>query len=214
MNTVALGLDSIAWSDLSRGTVDLSWESRSNRSTRCHSTNRNATQSANTWITSWSLRSELVDEPRDTKDKWQRSVQKADSLVIPRHCAHKPTIMCQRHETCENLTKIVAKPVCKFSCKCRAVGHNSHKFLSKTSSHVRMIVHNHCHGLQKFRAISAIIESSKSTDTGICCGLSFLGNAESPRNLQQTEAESEEFGICETLTNFLTDCSYRNRWTP
>ena len=60
-------------------------------------------------------------------------------------------------------------------------------------------------------AMKSTIESSKSTDIGICYGLSFLGNAESPRNLQQTEAESEEFGICETLTNFLTDCSYRNR---
>ena len=33
------------------------------------------------------------------------------------------------------------------------------------------------------------IESSKSIDIGICCGLSFLWNAESPKNLQQTKAE-------------------------
>ena len=34
-----------------------------------------------------------------------------------------------------------------------------------------------------------MIESSKSTDVGICYGLGFLWNAESPRNLQQTKAE-------------------------
>ena len=34
-----------------------------------------------------------------------------------------------------------------------------------------------------------IIESSKSIDMRICCGLSFLWNVESPRNLQQTKAE-------------------------
>ena len=33
-----------------------------------------------------------------TKAHWSY-VQKADSLVIPRHCVHKPTIMCQKHET-------------------------------------------------------------------------------------------------------------------
>ena len=32
--------------------------------------------------------------------------------------------------------------------------------------------------------VLAIIESSKSIDIGIYCGLSFLWNAESPRNLQ------------------------------
>ena len=37
--------------------------------------------------------------------------------------------------------------------------------------------------------VIAIIESSKSTDIGTCYGLSFLWNAESPRNLQQTKAE-------------------------
>ena len=36
---------------------------------------------------------------------------------------------------------------------------------------------------------TAIIESSKSIDIGIYYGLSFLWNAESPKNLQQTEAE-------------------------
>ena len=35
----------------------------------------------------------------------------------------------------------------------------------------------------------ATIESSKSIDIGINYGLSFLGNSESPRNLQWTEAE-------------------------
>ena len=34
-----------------------------------------------------------------------------------------------------------------------------------------------------------IIESSKSKDIGIYYGLSFLWNAESPKNLQQTKAE-------------------------
>ena len=36
--------------------------------------------------------------------------------------------------------------------------------------------------------MTAIIESSKSIDIGIYYGLSFLWNAESPRNLQQTKA--------------------------
>ena len=42
-----------------------------------------------------------------------------------------------------------------------------------------------------------------STDAGMCCGLSFLGNAESPRNLQLTQVERKEFGIYKTLTNSL-----------
>ena len=37
--------------------------------------------------------------------------------------------------------------------------------------------------------VGAMIESSKSIDTGIHYGLSFLWNAESPKNLQQTKAE-------------------------
>ena len=36
--------------------------------------------------------------------------------------------------------------------------------------------------------VEATIESSKSTDVGIYYGLSFLWNAESPKNLQQTKA--------------------------
>ena len=42
-----------------------------------------------------------------------------------------------------------------------------------------------------------MIESSKSTDAGICHGLSFLWNAESPKNLQQTKAE--EAGNSESI---------------
>ena len=58
------------------------------------------------------------------------------------------------------------------------------------------------------------IESSKSTDMGIYCGLSFLVNVESLRNLQLTQSESKEFGIHETPTNFLLCCGHRGRWTP
>ena len=47
-----------------------------------------------------------------------------------------------------------------------------------------------CWDVSHFFVLScAIIESSKSIDIGIHCGLSFLWNAESPRNLQQTKAE-------------------------
>ena len=42
-----------------------------------------------------------------------------------------------------------------------------------------------------------IIESSKSIDIGIYYGLSFLWNAESPKNLQQTKAE--EAGNSESI---------------
>ena len=50
--------------------------------------------------------------------------------------------------------------------------------------------HRHlCDVAGTFAETHPIIESSKSIDIGIYYGLSFLWNAESPRNLQQTKAE-------------------------
>ena len=61
-------------------------------------------------------------------------------------------------------------------------------------------------------APAALIESSKSEDIGIYYGLSFLWNAESPKNLQQTKAEEvRNSESTEDSNKFQTHYSYRRR---
>ena len=62
------------------------------------------------------------------------------------------------------------------------------------------------------RLVNPIIESSKSKDIGIYYGLSFLWNAESPKNLQQTKAEEvRNSESIEDSNKFQMHYSYRRR---